>query len=312
MNERTIFLCDLTKCKLNLEKPITLPCCGHTICQKHVQLIGEDKKYKCDLCGKLIQTPVGGFHINLKLSYLIELNRSQKKQTTFTNKQRSFSVGRPITNSNLSLFNNKNNEISTASSKNSIINLSQHHQATKRKSSLSSLLPLSAQSTPPQSPSSPTPSGLLPKNIKSRIPLPIPPKRKQILSESGVLTNIKCDLNDSGLISTPALRQQKENINRSSDQLIMPSSRRLLQSSPILSLSKIPAAQFKSSIRKDEPVILDAQIYRSLIQDLHDTKDILYRLEEMLLNDVNCSSNESGLNDSVINELNKSDFVFEI
>ena len=317
MNERTIFLCDSTKCKLYLEKPITLPCCGHTICQKHIQ-IGENRKYKCEFCSKQIHQPDGGFHINLKLSYLIELNRSQKVRPStssnmVTNKQRSFSVGRPITNSNLSLYNNKNN----SETKSSIINLNNnHHQATKRKSSLSSSLPLSAQSTPPNSPSSPsTPSGLLPKNIKSRIPLPInPPKRKQILSENGAIN--KYDLNDSGLISTPAtMRHQKENIN-SSDQFILPYSRRsktfLKSSSPILNSSSTLNSVIRNK-KDDEQVILDAHTYRSLIQDLNDTKNILYKLEEMLLQDVNSSLNESGLNDSpVIHELNKSDFVFEI
>ncbi len=313
MNERTIFLCDLTKCKLYLEKPITLPCCGHSICQKHVQNItSESKKYKCELCGKIIQVPSdAGFHVNLKLSYLIDLNRSQKKISA--NKQRSFSVGRPINNSNLSVFNKNNETSTTKTTKNNNFNQN-YHQATKRKSSLSTSLPLSAQSTPPQSPSSPTPSGLIPKSIKSRIPLPIPPKRKQILSESGIVN--KCDLNDSGLISTPAFRQQKENINNSSDQFMLPSSRRsfknLLQSSPMFSsLSKI-TSDLNSVINKDEIVLLDAQTYKSLIQDLHDTKEILYKLEETLLQDANCSLNESGLNDSVVHEFNKSDFVFDI
>ena len=68
MNE-SMFICDLSKCKLFLEKPILLPCCGSTICKEHENKIDKKGgKYKCPICEKQHQLLEKGFPINKKIS----------------------------------------------------------------------------------------------------------------------------------------------------------------------------------------------------------------------------------------------------
>ena len=68
-----VFICDLNDCKLFLERPVLMPCCGSTICQEHEQSIDiKDGKYKCPVCEEQENYPQNGFPLNKKIMKLIE------------------------------------------------------------------------------------------------------------------------------------------------------------------------------------------------------------------------------------------------
>ena len=64
-----IYVCDLKECKLYLEHPILLPCCGSTICKEHENKIEKKGgKYKCPVCRKQHQLLLtNGFPVNKKI-----------------------------------------------------------------------------------------------------------------------------------------------------------------------------------------------------------------------------------------------------
>ena len=65
---KNIFSCDLKECKLYLEHPILLPCCGSTICKEHENKIEKvGSKYKCPVCRKQHHLLENGFPINKKI-----------------------------------------------------------------------------------------------------------------------------------------------------------------------------------------------------------------------------------------------------
>jgi WD40 repeat protein len=67
------FICDLEQCKLYLENPIFLTCCGSTVCQKHENYFEkiEIDKFKCPICNQQETIPQNGFPINRKIMSLI-------------------------------------------------------------------------------------------------------------------------------------------------------------------------------------------------------------------------------------------------
>ena len=67
------FTCDLSDCKLYLENPIILPCCGSTICKEHENDIEKKNygKFKCPICNQQESIPQKGFPINKKIMNLI-------------------------------------------------------------------------------------------------------------------------------------------------------------------------------------------------------------------------------------------------
>jgi hypothetical protein len=66
---KNIYVCDLNECKLYLEQPILLPCCGSTICKVHENNIEKKGyKYKCPICGEEQKIFGNKFPINKKIS----------------------------------------------------------------------------------------------------------------------------------------------------------------------------------------------------------------------------------------------------
>jgi hypothetical protein len=68
------FICNLKKCRLYLENPIILPCCGSTICNEHENdfEIKDEDKFKCPICKKHETIPQNGFQINRKIMNSID------------------------------------------------------------------------------------------------------------------------------------------------------------------------------------------------------------------------------------------------
>ena len=65
INDKNAYICDLAECRLYLEMPIFLPCCGSTICQEHeLNLEIKSNQYKCPLCNRLYSYPSNGLQIN--------------------------------------------------------------------------------------------------------------------------------------------------------------------------------------------------------------------------------------------------------
>lgn len=66
--------CKFKTCSNRLDIPVTLPCCGNTICKKHIEEFYVDKdkqKIKCLLCNNIYQLPSDGLKINVIISELL-------------------------------------------------------------------------------------------------------------------------------------------------------------------------------------------------------------------------------------------------
>lgn len=67
--------CQFDDCHLIYEKPILLPCCGETICEKHVDSLridGDSNKYKCTFCDQEFSRPDRGFLVSKAIERLIK------------------------------------------------------------------------------------------------------------------------------------------------------------------------------------------------------------------------------------------------
>ncbi len=79
------FICNLKKCRLYLENPIILPCCGSTICNEHENdfEIKDEDKFKCPICKKQEPIPQNGFEINRKIMNSIDCRDSRLNSLSF-------------------------------------------------------------------------------------------------------------------------------------------------------------------------------------------------------------------------------------
>ena len=71
MDIKEICICDVKRCGLYLEEPITLPC-GFSVCKSHINMTNDS--FKCECCKKLHPIIEGSFQINRKTENLIKNN----------------------------------------------------------------------------------------------------------------------------------------------------------------------------------------------------------------------------------------------
>ena len=68
------FICKLANCRLYLETPIILPCCGSSVCQEHQKemISHKSRTYRCPICDEKCPAPKNGFPLNQSLLELIK------------------------------------------------------------------------------------------------------------------------------------------------------------------------------------------------------------------------------------------------